>query len=84
MTSLRDPSNALAKIERVLEHHRIDLSTKVLLESAAQDLSGEDRELENVRSAIWAFFELRDGGRAAQAEGMLRSALPDDYRPVGA
>lgn len=42
-----------------------------------------EREIEVLRSAIWAYFHMR-GDRPAQAESILRSALPEGYVPVGA
>ena len=41
------------------------------------------RSLANVDAAIWGFFQMRYD-RPAQAESLLRSALPDDYTPYGA
>lgn len=46
-------------------------------------LRNADDEIRQLRSAIWGYFELV-ADRPAQAEQLLRSALPDGYRPVGA
>lgn len=57
--------------------------------AALDDLYGPNEaelqhELSLLRQAAWGAARLADGGRPHQAANMLRSVLPDDYRPVGA
>jgi hypothetical protein len=45
--------------------------------------SDAERELRDLRAAVWAALALRDR-LPGHAEHLLHDALPDGYRPVGA
>ena len=67
------------------EHRRVTPRSEVAdLELHPGRDPAVERELANVRAAVWGALQLIADQRTAQGEQLLRSCLPDGYAPVGA